>query len=465
MKKLLCFFLSLICMVSLFCGCGSRCVVYTITVSGTGAEPGVISLLGYSLNVYEDIASNPCGDCADQPVHLYAGAGPEETASAIKDLIERMDDLWEVVSCEENTIVLREKTAGSVSEIQAAEGPEGLSFSSSVSGRTVPILSGIQQTINAAEFPSNPQRLAAVYGPSYELLVMLGAEDRIVVRADVQTEDFPWAEKIFAKITQLPVLKNVHTAVSFEELMTYEPDMVYTFPRQNELNQLAEAGVAALAGQTGDSLEDVKDQVRAYAATLDDEAAERAEAYCNWFDEALEKVEACLATLPETERKTVYYAGTDILTTYGSYSDIPSVIEAAGGIAVSSELAAGSRTQIDYEQLADWNPDVIFIDHGGMNDGKTAEEIRDELLSDSRYAALNAVKTENVYCTPSGVFYWDMGIQKILLVEYIAEILYPDYLQELDMEEELMDFYSCFYGYDLTREEAVLILSRQNPDV
>lgn len=80
----------------------------------------------------------------------------------------------------------------------------------------------------------DPQRIAAVYGPSYEMLVVLGVEDRIVVRADVQTDDFPWAEEVFKRISDVPLLDNVHTSVNFEELMTYDPDMVYSFPRPNE---------------------------------------------------------------------------------------------------------------------------------------------------------------------------------------------------------------------------------------
>lgn len=69
-----------------------------------------------------------------------------------------------------------------------------------------------------------------------------------MVRADVQTDDFPWAEKVFSRIREVPALENVHTSVNFEELMTYEPDIVYTFPRENELIQLKKAGVAALPG-------------------------------------------------------------------------------------------------------------------------------------------------------------------------------------------------------------------------
>ena len=139
------------------------------------------------------------------------------------------------------------------------------------------------------------------------------------------------------------------------------------------------------------------------------------------------------------------------------------VIEAAGGVPVSKELEAGNRSQINYEQLMSWNPDVIFLDHGGMNDGETVEELKAEISGKSTYKTLNAVKNGQIYMSPSGVFYWDMGLQKILLVMNMAKILHPDLFEDLDMESEVMAFYEKFYNYPLTREEASLILNRESP--
>lgn len=445
-------------------GCGENKAEYTVTASGSGSSAGVVTVLDYSINVYEDEVSNSCGDCAFQPVHLYAGATPEDVIEAINDAVERADDLWEVVSCEGTTIVLREKEAGIVDSIGGLSAPDGIVLSGSVSGRDVPMVSGKgTETVISAAFPEDPQRLAAVYGPSYELLTMLGAEDKIVVRADVQTDDFPWAEEVFSKIEQVPALDNVHTSVNFEELMSYDPDVVYTFPRENELRQLEKAKVAALPGETEETLEGVKEQVRSYADTLGEEAQKKAEEYCAYFDEKLEWVRSRTDDIPEEDRPGVYYAGVDILTTYGKHSDIVEVIESAGGKAVSAGLNAGNRTQIDYEQLMEWDPDVIFIDHGGMNDGKTAEELRRELENGAVYKSLKAVQNGKIYASPSGVFYWDMGIQKILLVMNMAKILHSDVFEDLDMAEEVMEFYDKFFDYQLEREDAEKILNRENP--
>ncbi len=313
------------------------------------------------------------------------------------------------------------------------------------------------------QVPADPQRVAAVYGPAYEAMVVLGAEDRVVVCADVQFENFPWAVKIFKRIGKLPYLVNVHSSVSTESLLQYKPDLVFTFARPNELRQLEMAKVAAVPGVTTQSLDDVKAQLMVYAQALGSNAVEAAQRYADYFNEKRTMIKAVTDTIPQEKRPRVYYAGVDMLTTYGKYSDICELIKDAGGIAVSSELEAGNRTQINFEQLAAWNPDYIFIDHGGMNDRDTVEQVLNATYQTGRYQAINAVANRQVYLSPSGVFYWDMGLQKILLLMNVAKTIHSQEFASLDMVQEIQEFYRNFYHYDLTDEEAHRILNRQDP--
>ena len=467
MKKIELFLLG--CMLALFLtGCSAKKVEYEIDISGEAEESGVISYLGYEMNVYQDESSNPCGTCAYQPVSFYVGASADEVCDKLAEAIERADDVWDVVSHENGVLVVREREAGSVKQIPGLESVQGLTMTGKVLQGKVEVLAGSSGSASGtssteSEEMTDPQRIAAVYGPSYEMLKVLGVEDRIVVRADVQTDTFPWAEEVFPRITSIPYLDNVHTAVNFEELMTYSPDMVYSFPRPSEEKQLSEAGVAYLAGKSAKMLEDTPQQLMTYAKTINEDAVAKARAYGQYYSQKIEMIREVTNKLEDSERPKVYYAGMDILTTYGAYSDMPEVIQAAGGICVSEDLKAGSRTQIDYEQLMEWNPDVVFIDHGGINGGDTVERVRQEMLSGQQYAQLAAVENDAVYLVPSGVFYWDMGLQKVLLVMNMAKTLYPDKFEDLDMAREVQEFYQTFYDYPLTREQAEKILNREAP--
>ena len=74
-----------------------------------------------------------------------------------------------------------------------------------------------------------------------------------------------------------------------------------------------------------------------------------------------------------------------------------------------------------------------------------------------------ASKNREVHPVPTGVFYWDMGLQKILLLEYVAKTIHPELFEDIDMVHEVQDFYQKFYRYELTEEQARKILGRKNP--
>ena len=133
--------------------------------------------------------------------------------------------------------------------------------------------------------------------------------------------------------------------------------------------------MAYLPGEAAETLEDTPHQLMTYAQTLNEDAGgARPGLPGSIIPDKIRMVQSVTGQMSESEKPKVYYAGMDILTTYGAYSDLPAVIETAGGVCVSADLEAGSRTQIDYEQLMAWNPDYIFIDHGGINDGETVEQ-------------------------------------------------------------------------------------------
>lgn len=239
--------------------------------------------------------------------------------------------------------------------------------------------------------------------------------------------------------------------------------VAFGFPRLNESNKLDELGIANVPGAVTANLESSLKQLEVYAEALGAEAPSRAKQYTDFFRAKLNAVRAVTDKLTEEQRPSVYYSAIDLLSTYGKYSDLTEVIRAAGGRSVTAELDAGNHSQITFEQLVQYNPAYIFIDQGGLDELDTVEKLRENAYSDGRYGIIKAIADRQVYLTPSGVFYWDMGLQKILLVLEMAKILHPDLFEELDMNAELREFYTKFDQYELTLEEADQILNRENP--
>lgn len=113
---------------SLLTACGEHTVkaTYEIEITGVMAESGVIDYAGLAMNVYNDLASNPCGTCPDQPVSVYAGAKAEDIAKAMAEAITRADDIWTVKEQNGGRLILEEKEIDTADEPEILAGPSGI---------------------------------------------------------------------------------------------------------------------------------------------------------------------------------------------------------------------------------------------------------------------------------------------------------------------------------------------------
>ena len=59
--------------------------------------------------------------------------------------------------------------------------------------------------------------------------------------------------------------------------------------------------------------------------------------------------------------------------------------------------------------------------------------------------------------------YWDYSSEGVLLLEYLAKLFHPDKFADLDMKKEIKEYYSKFYNYNLTDDEAGRILNHLPP--
>jgi iron complex transport system substrate-binding protein len=115
--------------------------------------------------------------------------------------------------------------------------------------------------------------------------------------------------------------------------------------------------------------------------------------------------------------------------------------------------------------LLQWDPDYIIIDHCGASNlgSKPAGQTLAEMANDTRFNELKAMKNQHVYISPTGVFFWDAGSQQILQLMWLAKIQHPEKFEDLDMHNEIKEFYTRFYDYNLTDDEADRILKLLPP--
>ena len=311
-------------------------------------------------------------------------------------------------------------------------------------------------------FPANVTRVAAIFGPSYERIVAVGAEDRIVCCGDYHATGWPWSNVVYKRLNEVPGIPNAHSNLNVEDLMSLGVQVVFSFPNPLQTKAIANAGLYAVPSALTGKLRDIVESVRLYASVFGDKSVfAQAKAYEQYFDETLSLVKGRTADV--SRRPRVYLAYTDLLHTYGEKSDMAELVDAAGGVLVSLEFYGSSNITVNAEQVLQWDPEFIFIDHAGSSGNASAESAIAQALSTGNFSNVTAVQRGQVHVTPTGVFFWDSGIQKILYLVYIAKTIHPDLFEDIDLKALLIDFYRKFYYYDLSTDQATRILRHENP--
>lgn len=185
-------------------------------------------------------------------------------------------------------------------------------------------------------------------------------------------------------------------------------------------------------------------------------AEDNANKLIEFNDKYLSEVQSTAKNIPDSEKKTVYYAsGEDGLSTYASGASHGQLISLVGGknVADTEIKDSGSELTVSIEQVMKWNPEVIIA---------TDEDFYNNVYNDSKWASVKAVKNHQVYISPQSPFKWfdrPPGANIIIGVPWTAKVIYPDKYSNIDMLGATKEFYSNFYHYDLSDDQAKEILT------
>jgi len=128
------------------------------------------------------------------------------------------------------------------------------------------------------------------------------------------------------------------------------------------------------------------------------------------------------------------------------------MVELAGGRPIWQELeVSGGWTVITVDQIASWDPDQIFlIDYQG-----NASQVAADLKEDPIWSGLQAVQNDQLYAFAFDFYSWDQPDTRwILGLQWLAGKIQPQTAAEIDMLEQVEQFYSEMYRLDTETIEA-----------
>lgn len=322
----------------------------------------------------------------------------------------------------------------------AEEGPEGTKKPANPESSAAGSGTESESAVSPENGGGSPrERIVSGYYITTSACIALGLQDNLV-GIEAKASGRPIYGLSAPELLDLP---SVGTAKEFdlEGCIALNPDLVILPKKLSEqADILKNMGMEVLVVNP-ESLEELKETINMIAAETGTE--ERAGNLMEWYREKEEK----LAGIVDDAQPSVYFAGTSsILRTASPRMYQNSLIQLAGGINAASDLVDNGWSNISYEQLLAYNPDVIVVI-------PEAEYTKEDVMNDSRLAGVGAVRSGRVFEMPSSFEAWDSPVPSGMLGSmWLSSVLHEEVYPFEEFKEEAAEFYREFYGVEIDRE-------------
>ena len=314
----------------------------------------------------------------------------------------------------------------------------------------------IDQAGTEVVLPYEVNSIIDLWHANNQVVLLLGGADKLVGTTSV-IQKLPWYAQVYPRIKDVPVYTINTSEFNAEEILKANPDVVIT-SNANDAENLRNAGITTVLVTFRD-FDGLKETVRITGDVLGSDAVQRAEEYIKYFDGNLKMLSERLGNLTEEEKPKVYQVrSANLLETDGKVSICTQWIEAAGGINAIADVSEDNQSTVTMEEILKADPDVIVIG------AQEAQPIIEAIKSDPAWSTIKAVAEDRIYPNPVGTFLWSRySCEESLQVLWLAKLLHPDKFEDLDMVNEVQNFYKTFYDYDMIDEEAELMLQGLDP--
>lgn len=241
----------------------------------------------------------------------------------------------------------------------------------------------------------------------------------------------------------------------FEQVISVHPDMIITagFDTAQADTIQQKTGIPVLILNTAATaaldLRRIKEALGLLGRIIDRvQRAKAVIAFIDQLEEDLARRTASVTEQPATYVGAIGYRGKHgITSTEAFYAPLIWI----HGLNVADTIGQSGHAFVDQEKLLLWNPDVIFLDAGGIDIVK-----EDYRKNPAFYEMLKAVKNGRVYVVPP-YNYYHTNIEIALADAYfLGKTLYPAVFTDIDpagKADEIFDFFIGVKAYGQLKNE------------
>ena len=303
--------------------------------------------------------------------------------------------------------------------------------------------------------PADPARIVCIGPGALRLIVYLEAQNRVVGVEEMEKTN-PGGRPYWLahpELAQLPRIgpggsAAINKKPDMEAVLMARPDVIFITYMDaalaDDVQKLLHIPVVVLSYGGFATFDTVfHDSLRIAGRILNCE--KRAEAVSYYIAALQTDLSDRVRGIPESQKPAAYIGGVGMRGSHGIESSEKNFIplEWAGARNVAKPFAAseGSHVFMDREALLSVNPDVIFIDAGGMT--LISEDYRKK---PEFYKALKAFQTRRVVILHPFNFYTTNIDTALTDAWTVGKILYPERFKDIDLEKKADEIYTFFVG-------------------
>lgn len=247
--------------------------------------------------------------------------------------------------------------------------------------------------------------------------------------------------------------------LNIEEIIKLKPDVIFYNANNNEHAQiLASSGIPSIGFATvgADSPADPIERYKQWLILLEEVFGEKGKmnGIIEAGDKIIEDVETRIENIPEDKRPSTMILfklidGVPQVAGKGVFGDY--WLQHLGVKNVAKE--AMGFAQVSFEQIYEWNPQVLFLNGPGLLK-LNRQDVIDNKVEGVDFSTIQAVKDKRVYNTTLGMWNWfTPNPDAPLVLAWLAYNTYPEEFADYPLETVIRDYYQNFYGYEITDDE------------
>lgn len=247
--------------------------------------------------------------------------------------------------------------------------------------------------------------------------------------------------------------------LNVEALLALEPDVVFCSAGNSDLiTTLENADIPAVGISPSkwdyDILE-TYDQWVSLLAQIFPDNSQVSDKVASYSKEVYDQVQETVKDIPQEEKKKVLFLfqyDDQQMVTSGKHFFGQFWCDAVGALNVAEEIEVdNSNAIINMEQVYQWNPDVIVITNFTPTQ---PEDLYNNAVGGDDWSSVKAVQDEQVYKMPLGTYrsYTPSSDTPVTLL-WMAKTVYPDLFSDVDITQEVKDYYQEMYQVELTDDQ------------